>query len=205
MKQTLFLLLFAILGFTFTSSAQEARIKDVTISSGRGALSSGLFAGVNVDFGTTVNEYLVRSSSNLAFEACNDFVQAIYTVTFDSGSIFIGQSAGFFQNAFWVGPYFKFVPMKWLSIVSWNGVSGGQANAPAFDLRFSFSYTSVRTDVGPFWVSHTLISFQKERLNQLTGAGFNVPLGSKVNIATGCDYTWRDHAPLFSSALTYSF
>ncbi len=191
------ILLVLVLLSSTLSAQNSAHISDFTISSGRGALSSGLFASVNTKFGQTGTMGL--NQPTLALEMCDAFVQAIYTETY--GSLTVGPSAGFFKNAPWVAPFIKFKPTSYITFVSWTGISAGQANAPAFEAKFSFAYHSLRVDIGPVWVSHTLISFQKDRLNQLSGAGFNIPLSSKMTCFVGCAYSLRDSDPLFSAGL----
>jgi hypothetical protein len=187
--------LFLLLACSSIVFAQKARISDITISSGRGALSSGIDASINID--------LDKAGSNLVFEVAHDFVQGIYTKQY--GSIAVGPSAGFFENAPWVGPYLRYTPTSYITFVTWEGISAGLANAPAFEVKYSFAYNSLRIDLGPFWISHTALSFQSERLNQLTGAGFTVSLADNMSCSIGCDYSLRDQASLFSSSLCYRF
>jgi len=184
--------------FTFVAStfAQDnIRIKDITVSSGRGALSSGLYVGINIDPGDT--------TANLTFEATADYVQAIYVKKF--GILSIGPSAGYFQNAPWIGPFIKIQPADFISLVSWEGVSAGQANDPAFNVQYSFAYNSLRIDVAPVYVCFTTLSFQKDRLNCLVGSGFTIPLGKKISFGVSCDYSLRDSEPLFASSISYQF
>lgn len=177
-----------------TSAFAQVKISDITVSSGRGALSSGLYIGTNLDLG---------DSKNLTFEVTADYVQAMYTKTY--GILSIGPSAGFFQNAPWIGPYIKVQPTDFITFVSWAGISGGQANDPQFEVKYSFAYHNVKISVGPANVSFTTLSFQKDRLNSLIGGGIDIPLGEKIKCGITCDYSLRDSEPLFGASLCYMF
>ncbi|RJQ29626.1 hypothetical protein C4565_01875 [Candidatus Parcubacteria bacterium] len=187
-------LIVAILLLFLTSIVSAQKVSDLTISSGRGALSSGLYIGTNVDFG---------DSKNLTLEATADYVQAMYTKTF--GIFSIGPSAGFFQNTPWVGPYIKVQPTSFITLVSWTGVSAGKADNPQFEVEYSFAYHLVRIDAGPINVSLTTLSFQDEKLNCLVGSGITIPLSEKIKTSITCDYSLRDSDPLFGASLCYTF
>jgi hypothetical protein len=189
MKKAILISVFAIL-FTLISSAQDYRMSDITISSGRGALSSGIFISTNI----------TNDQNRLTFEVEKDFAQAIFGTQMKN--VFVAGSAGFFQNTPWIGPFLVFQPGIF-TIISWNGVAAGQANNPDWKLKFIFAFHSIRMDLGPVYFSYARISFQKDRVNNLPGMGFIIPVGSKITCSVGGEYTLRDKNPLFGASLNY--
>lgn len=191
------LLCVLFLGLTTLSSFAQAppqddyRLSDITVSSGKGALSSGVFASATV----------MNTSWRLIFQVNNDFVQAMYGT--NEGSLFLAGSGGFFMNTPWVGPYIEVQPWDFLFAVSWIGVSAGKGGEPSTDPQLFFLFHSVRVTMGPFYASHTLIHYQKDVPNHLPGIGWNFTLGTKVTCSIGAEYTLRDKEPLFSGVIQY--
>lgn len=184
----LFILMIALTAISFTQ--EEYKISDVTVSSGRGALSSGIFGSINV----------IGNNNRLIFEVEKDFAQAMYGK--QMGDFFVAGSGGFFQNTPWVGPYIVFSKSVF-TLVSWNGIAAGQANDPQLKLKFIFAFHSIRVDIKPFYLNYAVISFQQDRVNNLPGAGIVIPVGDKVTCSVGGDYTLRDKKPLFGASLNY--
>ncbi len=187
------IILLSILMVTLTviSSAQEEyKISDITVSSGRGALSSGIFASINV----------IGNDNRLIFEVEKDFVEAMYGKTI--GDFFLAGSGGFFQNTPWVGPYVVF-NKGIFSFTSWYGMGAGQANNPEWKTKFLFAFNSARLNLSPFYVAWTRISFQKDMVNDLPAAGVSFQFGNQISCSVGGEYTLRDKKPLFGASLNY--
>lgn len=188
--------------FLFAASAfAQIRVTDATIASGRGALSSGIYAEINLGKLGETDEMWGKSSTS--FQFTQDYFQVIYTKKF--GSLTIGPSAGFFLNAPWVGPFIKFKPVEFVSLISWTGVSAGQADDPDWSIKYSFAYHCLRVDIGPAYVCGTMLSFQKDRLNTLLGTGLKLSLEKNIDVTVSYDYSLRDEQPLFSTSLCYTF
>lgn len=180
-----------LLSVSLLPAQEDYKISDVTISSGRGALSSGIFGSVNI----------VSENRRLIFEVEKDFVEAMYGS--QQGDFFLAGSGGFFQNTPWVGPYIIF-KKGILTAVSWNGIAAGQANNPEWKLKFLFAFHSVRLDLSPFYIAWTRISFQKDAVNDLPGAGIGFKFGNQISCSVGGEYTLRDKKPLFGASLNYA-
>jgi hypothetical protein len=190
MKNAILVAIFTII-LTLVSLAQDYKLSDITMSSGRGALSSGIFASTNV---------VGDNNTRLIMDFEKSFVEIMYGV--QSEKTFLAGSAGLFENAPWIGHYIVFQPSIF-TITSWSGIAAGQANDPKWKLQFLFLYHSIRMDVEPFYIAWTRISFQKDAVNDLPGAGVVIPVGSKITCSVGGEYTLRDKKPLFGAALNY--
>ena len=198
MKRIFLLTTLIVLVSISTSTAQEMKtsdysLSDVTISSGRGALSNGIFASATVTNGT----------ERMYFQIASNYVQAMYGENY--GCCFVSGSAGFYDNTPWVGPYIVIQPFKAVTFTTWWGIFAGTGGHPGWKPNFSFAYNSLNIGLGPVYIAYTVLHYQKDVPNNLPGIGLNLPLGTKISSAIGCDYSLRDKGSLFSASLTYSF
>jgi hypothetical protein len=193
------LVLGLLCGAAFAQTCENAdfRLKNIDLSSGRGALSSGIFVGVDLTNGPTSMMYQVTSN----------FAQGMYGVNLgDPTSVewYLAGSCGFFENSFWAGPFATMKPCSWLKLTAWEGVSAGLAKDPGWNVKYSFSYLAARMTFGVWFAEYSFLSFQSETPNHIPGTGISLPLGSKFSVTASACYTLRDKEPLFSGCLSYS-
>ena len=179
-----------------TTNAQDYRLSSLTVSSGEGALSSGIF----------ISGTLQNTTSRFTLEVCSSFAQAIYGSNY--GDFFIAGSAGFNNNTPWIGPFISFSPCNWLSVTTWEGISAGKDKHPNLksfeDIQFYFAYNNIKLNYSIFFIQYSIIHFQKDVPNNMPGGGISLSLG-KYNVFAGCEYSLRDEKPLYSAGLTVSF
>lgn len=178
-----------------TTDNSDYKITSLTVSSGEGALSSGIFASATIQ----------NQRTKLIFEICSSFFQGMYGLKL--GDLFVAGSAGAFNNTMWTGPYVVWTPSDWFSATTWEGFAWGKDGNPHMRLEDShlhFAYNNIRIDYSIFYIQWSLIHFQKERPNNLPGGGFSIKLG-KYKTFIGCDYSLRDDKPLYSAGLTIDF
>ncbi|MFA7201881.1 MAG: hypothetical protein WC099_02720 [Candidatus Paceibacterota bacterium] len=197
MKKSMLLFALIVL-FAGISNAQQDdyKLSSLTVSSGEGALSSGIFASATIQ----------NTDTKFTLEVCSSFAQAIYGKNY--GDFFIAGSAGFNNNTPWVGPFISFSPSSWISFTTWEGVSAGKDKHPNLksfeDIQFYFAYNNVKLNYSIFFLQYSVIHFQKDIPNNMPGGGISLPLG-KYNVFVGCEYSLRDEKPLYSAGLTVNF
>lgn len=192
------ILLFAVMALAANmafaqTSDSDYRLSSVTLSSGESALSNGIGGSVTV----------TNATETLYFQVAANYVQFMYGRNY--GCAYVAGSGGFFDNTPWIGPYVVVQPLKYLTFTTWEGVSAGAGGDPSWKGRFFFAYNNATIDLGPAYVAYTVLHYQRDVVNNLPGAGLNVPLGKRFRGVIGCDYSLRDHKPLFASSLTYTF
>ncbi len=192
-------LLFAlIIAFVGIINAQENgyKLSSLTVSSGEGALSSGIF----------ISGTLQNANTKFTLEVCSSFAQAIYGTSY--GNFFVAGSAGFNNNTPWVGPFISFTPSNWISFTTWEGVSAGKDKHPNLksfeDIQFYFAYNNVKLNYSIFFIQYSVIHFQKDVPNNMPGGGISLSLG-KYNVFVSCDYSLRDQKPLYAAGLGVNF
>ena len=189
----LFILFFALVGTVGAQQEDHYHLSSLTVSSGEGALSSGIFASATIQ----------NNNTKLIFEVCSSFVQAMYGK--QVGDFFIAGSGGAFDNTPWVGPYVVYNPANWISLTTWEGASAGVDKHPDIKhIQFYFAYNNLRLNYSVLYLQWSLIHFQKDVPNNLPGGGISLPLG-KYTVFAGCDYSLRDHKPLYSAGVTAAF
>jgi len=119
--KTIIVFLVSVLIYTTTSFSQEKdadtlKIKSVTVQSGQGAITSGL--------------YVIGSAGNskIDFEAIfssNDLYCSYRWKLFDD-IVSVGPSGGYFYNSIWLGPQMFIFLGKHISTLSWFCFSAGE-------------------------------------------------------------------------------
>ncbi len=142
MKKNLFFLLafflfweFAIIDVAAENGKNSIKFNSLSLSSGEGVLSSGLFFESNFSRGNDqINFYL--GGSDLAIS---------YLKSFLNKKLFIGPALEFYMNLPTLGAQMIFLPIKNLSSFSWIGFSAGAPGNEA-DLskwQYLFYYQSL--------------------------------------------------------------
>ena len=177
-----------------TKDNGEVKITDLTISSGKSSLSTGICGSIGIETG---DEY------KLIFEVNQSYMQFMYGKVI--GDFYIAGSGGYFNNTPWIGPYVTYSPTNWLSFLTWEGWEAGTDGKPSTkEVNMYFAYNSVKVSIGIFYAQYALLHFEKCIPDNLPGVGIAIPVG-KYTFSIGADYSLRDEKPLFSGALTLRF
>lgn len=199
MKTKLVLLAIALVVVNLVS-AQEVKkavkvgnwqLSDVTVTSGKGALTSGF----DTQFGFTnlKNDKLV-----LFLQANNDRICA--TVGKRFGNFKVLESFAVFKNIPWTGPMILYSAGPFDAIV-WNGVGFAKTNellAPSYKPQFFFSYEGVGlTFLKNNRIGASAMWFGTTPVNWFVSYKHNFNIGEKSKLFAECTYNHNLDIPMF--------
>ena len=110
--------------FSQSSDSNSFRLSSVDISSGRGAITSGIYVYGNFEKKTAYGQVTIGS---------ND-VEATYLFRFLGDKLEVGPNGGYFFNMAYLGPQVILSPWKFISTFSWYGWAPGKTNG-AFEKK----------------------------------------------------------------------
>lgn len=159
-----------------TTAKNEDKIvlSDIDLSSGKGAITSGVFLYLNL---SSKNGFLSTTISN------ND-VEITYLFRFWKDKILIGPNAGFFFNTPFAGPQLIFTPFKFIETFHWIGWSLGKPDG-VVDFKnpgFLFAVNSVSINAWRFKATYCLINYLKNPLQQTVTLKYSHPVNKKFDI-----------------------
>lgn len=172
----------------------DLRISKVRVSSGRGALTSGLdifvsFSGEGRELGITGNA---------------ERVYAVYGWDI-LPALTISASGGFFKNTPWLGPQLKFKVGDHLSLLHWSGISTGEPEHPAPEVNFFFTFTGSYLSWSDFTASFASQKLMDNEWWYLPGFAYNPPIGDRAHGIVGVDYNTVTEEVYFRLGVKYTF
>lgn len=174
--------------------AEDLELKSIQANIGKSAITSGYditlsFAGQNRNFRVTGNQ---------------SRVYIVYQLE-DKWHLKTSASGGFYKNMPWAGPLVIFSPTKFLSTMHWYGVSAGNPDLPAWNMRVMFCYNDIAFSFKGFRFAYALFEFMDEGMKSLPGIGYSGKINSSWSFSISTDYNVDDHEPLFQFGLKQTF
>ena len=199
MAQFLIGFVFLVLGFAQPSFAQSQPDEDwhldrLTVVTGRGVLSSGLYGEVAIEKG------------DFALEAAADSGQGWFAYVWKpTKSVQVAMTGGIMMNTPWFGPRVSWEPVKGLTLMTWPGWSiGPRFGEPDWELNFGVKPLFIFYTTGPLTVSYNLVKFEENETWHLPGVALTKKVGEHYTLLAGFDYNRTERDKLFRIALTFS-
>jgi len=163
-------------------------LTDVTISSGKGALTSGF--DTRFDFSNDHNIFITLQANN------------------DRANIMIGKkwgnfkaiaSLGSYKNIPWIGPMFLYT-LGPLDFTVWNGIGFAKTNQftdVGYKPEFFFSYEGAGVTLGKNRISGAVMWFATDPMNWFASYKRNFTLGQYSTIFAEVTYNHTLNIPMF--------
>lgn len=174
-------------------SAQESKtnysLSDVTVSGGKGALTSGF--DTRFDFSNNQNGILF-------LQANND--RAVINVGKKFGNLQLIESIGVFKNIPWTGPMVIY-QLGPLDFIVWNGIGFAKTKellAPSYKPQFFFSYEGIGLTVNKNnRLSASVMWFATEKPNWFISYKRTISLGKTSKLFGEVTYNHALDIPMF--------
>jgi hypothetical protein len=187
----------AIMVISFASFAQTSprlgnySLSEATVTSGKGAISSGL--DTRFDFANSADTNMV-----LFLQANADRITVHVGKRF--GNLKLIESFGVYKNMPWTGPMilYKLGP---LDFIAWNGVifaSTDQLQAPGYRPQFFISYEGMGLTIAKYHrIGGAVLWFGTQEMNWFVSYKGIVPIGKKSKLFTEITYNHTLDIPMF--------
>jgi len=207
-KQKIMKKLFAIIVLVSTSLMSSAQtsprlgnynLSELTISSGKGAISSGLDTYFNFTNSSDTNMVLFM-------QANSDRVTINVGKRF--GNLKLIQTFGIYKNMPWTGPMilYKLGP---LDFMSWNGIifaSTDQLKDPGYNPQFFFSYEGMGLTIAKYHrVGAAVMWFGTQPMNWFVSYKGTLPIGKTSKIFGEVTYNHTLDIPMFIIGYSVKF
>lgn len=201
MKKILLLLsviLSAILVFAQTDSTESSenlKLSSIEISSGKGAVTSGLYA------------YLNMESNGNVFQVClseND-LELTYLFRLFKGKAYLGPNVGYFYNVPYGGPMLTINPSKYFSTLHWfgwiMGEPGGKIEVENSQLIFAINAFNVH--VWHFTASYCLINYLKNDPQHTVSLKYNQEINKNFSAYTDIGWDFLNDSQLLKIGVVW--
>ncbi|MFA6386393.1 MAG: hypothetical protein WCW04_01305 [Candidatus Paceibacterota bacterium] len=182
---------------TITVNAQEFKISDITISSGKTALTSGL--DTKVSFSNGKNRVLfIQANAD----------RAILNIGKKIKNFQIVESFGVYKNVLWTGPQITY-QKGIIDVMLWNGVGFGkdkELTSPGTKPEFFLSYEGVGITVFKnYRIGGSVLWFRTDPMNWFVSAKRTFSIGEKSKIFTEVTYNHTLDIPMFVIGYSLKF
>lgn len=172
----------------------EVKFESVSLSSGQGALSSGVFFEGNFS----------RGNDAINLTLGNNDLYAYYLKSFFKNKVFAGPCIEYFYDIPTVSGIIITHPLKHVSTFSWLGYSAG---TPGMEVeltnwRMLFYYQSASFNYGRFTATGAILYY--DHWQQIIDFKYTQPLTKNINLFTSAGYNFFDGGKaLLKLGITY--
>ncbi|MCX6815312.1 MAG: hypothetical protein NT120_00480 [Candidatus Aenigmarchaeota archaeon] len=180
--------------FMFTAAAfgQDFKMSQIVVSSGEGALTSGLDVYVEMR-DTTFWKFSLQANSERAY----------FMYGYDTPYFTLYASGGVFRNTPWFGPRIDF-RFAFIEMFYWHAWQTGELEYPKWDVRYQASITYASASWRGFKASYLVMDFLGDWIH-LPGCEYSTSINERVKFALGMDYHVEKMKPLFRVEIRYKF
>ncbi|MFA6269806.1 MAG: hypothetical protein WC657_01185 [Candidatus Paceibacterota bacterium] len=177
--------------------AQEGvKLKDVTMSYGDSAFTSGL--NIATTFSLKPNRDLELVGNSERFYTTVNFKTASNKLSLDA-------TAGAFKKLPWVGPRVVYTPVKQVMAMYWSGVSAGRVEAIRAEPKSFFQQLSFYVyPIEGVSLGYTAIKMDVYKATMLPEVAYKFKLMKDLKMGVSATYDTVAKKPLFCVFLSYS-
>ncbi len=189
--------LFVMVSISIVSFSQTSprlgnyNLSELTISSGKGAISSGLDTYFNFTNSVTPNMvlFIQANSDRITINVGKRF-----------GNLKLIESFGIYKNMPWTGPMILY-NIGPLDFIAWNGIifaTTDQLQAPGHKPQFFFSYEGMGLTIAKYHrVGAAVMWFGTQPMNWFVSYKGTVPIGKQSKIFGEVTYNHNLNIPMF--------
>lgn len=187
-------LCFVSLPPAYAQEEEEAELKNIEVSWGDSAFTSGL--NVSLLFSLKDNRDLQLTGNSERFYAVLDFKV--------HDKLFLGASGGTFKKLPWAGPRITFYPVKPVMLMYWSGWSTGRiGNLKPEAKSFYQQFGTYVTPNKHLSVGYTAIKFDIYKTNHLPEVAYYYWLKKNIRLGVSATYDVAAKKPLFCMSLMF--
>lgn len=178
-------------------STDSFKLSSVEVSSGKGAVTSGLYGYVNLE---NKKAFLTATIS------AND-LEITYLYRLFNDKVLVGPNAGYFMNAVYGGAQMVFSPSKYIETFHWFGWSLGKPDSQ-INLKqsgFLFAINSVSLKLWRLKATYCLINYMKNPLQQTVTLRYDQKINTKLTFYTTGGYDFLNKNQLLQFGVNYRF
>jgi len=194
---TCFTMLF-VTAFTQTDSTESKKslvLSNIEVSSGKGAVTSGLYA------------YLNMENNGNFFQVClseND-LELTYLFSLFKGKAYLGPNIGYFYNVPYGGPMLTINPSKYFSTLHWLGwIMGdpGEKINPQ-NSQFIFAINAANIHIWRFTASYCLINYMKNEPQHTGSIKYSQPINKHFSAYTDVGWDFLNDSQLLKLGIVW--
>jgi hypothetical protein len=194
MKKLLFVLVIILISLNVIAQERTVRIgnyslSDVTVTSGKGALTSGF--DTRFSFKNQENDILFLVANN---------DRIVINVGKKIGNFSLIQSIGVFKNIPWTGPMIIY-EIGPLDVMTWTGIGfakDNQLKEPSYKPQFFFNYESIGlTFLKNNRIGASMMLFATEPINWFISYKRTINIGEKSKLFAEVTYNHALNIPMF--------
>lgn len=176
-------------------SVDNLRLSSVEVSSGKGAVTSGLYLYANLE---SKKAFLTTTLS------MND-LEITYLYRLFKDKLLVGPNFGYFFNACYGGVQTIFCPNKYIETFHWVGWSIGKPDQKIVlkQSGFLFAINSVSLKLWRFKATYCLINYQKNAPQHTATLQYTQKINDKFNIYTNVGYDFLNENQLLQLGVKY--
>jgi len=192
MKRLVLIMLLALVFVAVNFAEAQMQLKSALVSSGKGALTSGL--DVNVNFESFGKNLILQGNSERVYVI---FLQKIPLL----GNA--GVSGGLNQNMPWVGPYYT-ANLKGICLTYWAGWSGGFPEKPSFERNKMFTLLSFSTFLKGVGFGYNYLTYFGMKFSS-PGINYAIRVSEDTLIRVSAEYELIGDKPYYNLGIEKKF
>jgi len=187
---------FSLLSSAAYAEDEEAKLKNIEVSFGDSAFTSGLNIAM-----------LFSLTDNRDFQLVGNSDRFYATLNFKVGDkLSLDATGGVFKKIPWVGPRVVYYPVKSVMLMYWGGVSAGRIGALAAEPKsFCQQFSAYVVPEKHLSLGYNIIKFDAYKTTQLPEVAYYQPLNENLRVGFSATYDTVAKDPLFCTSLMYTF
>ncbi len=176
-------------------SVDNFKLSSVEISSGKGAVTSGLYLFANLE----------SEKAFLTFTLSESDLEITYLYRLFKDKLLVGPNFGYFFNAAYGGVQTIFCPSKYIETFHWVGWSIGKPDQKIVlkQSGFLFAINSVSLKFWRLKATYCLINYQKNAPQHTATLQYTQKINDKFNIYTNVGYDFLNENQLLQLGMKY--
>ncbi len=192
-----FLLLLLMSSSAFTQSKNDStsiRLSSIDISSGKGAITSGLYVYVNFESNKTMLQATISE---------ND-LEITYFYRLFKDKLLVGPNVGYFYNVPYAGPIVIFSPVKFISTLHWYGWSAGKPGEKIEpNTSFLYGINAITLNAWRFNATYCLINYMNTKPQHTVSLKYSQPVNKNFSIYTDVGYDFLNQNQLLKIGINW--
>jgi hypothetical protein len=170
------------------------RLSSIDISSGKGAISSGLYLYFNLESDKAIIQTTISE---------ND-LEITYFYRLFKDKILIGPNVGYFYNVPYGGPMIVFSPIKFISTLHWYGWSFGKPEGKIeSNASFLFGVNAITVNAWRFNATYCLINYMKNKPQHTVSLKYTQAVSKDFSIYTDIGYDFLNQNQLLKIGINW--
>lgn len=176
------------------NDSTNIHLSSIDVSSGKGAVSSGLYFYFNLESDKTILQTTISE---------NDLEITCFRRLFKD-KILIGPNMGYFYNVPYGGAMIIFSPIKYISTLHWGGWFFGQPDGKMkTDASFLFGVNSISVNVWRFNANYCLINYMKNKPQNTVSLKYTQIISKDFSVYTDVGWDFKNENQLLKIGINW--